>query len=51
MPIFNKKDKLGTYFIWGTHGSRYYFNDLSNRSKKIAYNKALKQGKAIHANK
>ena len=51
MPIFRKTDKLGSYYRFGHHGTKYYYNTMSNRSQKIAYNKALKQNQAIHANK
>ncbi len=50
MPIHNKKDNLGSYYIWGFHGKKYYYNSSSKRSQKIAYNKAVKQAQAAHAN-
>jgi hypothetical protein len=50
MPIHIKKDKLGIYFIWGNHGKKYYFNENSERSKKIAYRKAAKQAQAAYSN-
>lgn len=37
------------YFKWGSTGKKYYYWLDSERSKTIAYNKALKQGRAIHA--
>ena len=49
MPIFKKKDIKGFYYRFGHSGKKYYYN--TSRSQKIAYNKALKQTQAIHANK
>jgi hypothetical protein len=51
MPIICKKDKKGYFFQYGTHGKKYYFNHYSQLSQAKAYLKALKQARAIHANK
>lgn len=51
MPIYCDHDKNGYYFRYGTHGKKYYFNPMSQISIKRAYNKALKQTRAIHVNK
>lgn len=52
MPIHlrfdRNKDKY--YFQWGNQ-KKYYFDHSSQRSAKSAYNKVIKQVKAIYANK
>lgn len=47
MPIFRRHDRYGWYYQYGQHGTRYYFN--SARSERIAWNKCVKQTRAIHA--
>jgi hypothetical protein len=51
MPLHIRFDKTkNKYFIqWGNQ-KKYYFNTKSERSFKIAYNKALAQSRAIYAN-
>jgi hypothetical protein len=51
MPIVLKSDKKGWFFQYGTHGKKYYFNYYSPLSRDKAYLKALKQARAIQANK
>ena len=51
MPIFKKKDIKGSYYRFGHHGKKYYYDTTSSKSQKIAYGKALKQNQAIHATK
>ncbi len=48
MPIYQRKDKYGKYYQFGSRGKKYYFGSCS-KSKKRAYNKALRQGRAIKA--
>ena len=50
MPVYQGNDQKGFFYQWGEHGKRYYFNQNSIRSMKIAHNKALRQGIAAHAN-
>ncbi len=50
MPVRNRRDHNGPYFQWGNHGKKYYYNPLSTRSVNIAAGKALRQGRAAHAN-
>jgi len=49
MPIYEKLDKKGPYFQYGSVGKKYYFLKNSKISRDAAYQKALKQTKAIHA--
>lgn len=42
----------GYYFYqYGMHGKKYYFNPFNNKTRLSAYNKARRQGQAIHARK
>lgn len=47
MPIHERKDKSGKYYQWGERGKKYYFKKEGGKGK--AYDKALKQAKAIYA--
>lgn len=38
-------------FQWGNHGKIYTFKRGSNISMKIAYDKAMRQGRAVEINK
>lgn len=49
MPVQKGNDSNGSYFRWGEHGKKYYFDSNSNRSKQLARKKAEKQGRAIKA--
>lgn len=52
MPIheFHDRESGFNYYCYGNcRHHRYYFNPYSASSKASAYNKALKQAKAIHA--
>ena len=51
MPVMpcRKDNKPG--FKWGHHGFCYTYNPNDSKSKKKARDKALRQGRAIHANK
>lgn len=51
MPIYKRKDSKGPYYQYGSKGAKYYFNSTSERSETIAYNKAVRQTQAIHANR
>jgi hypothetical protein len=46
MPLHNRKDKNGPYFQWGGR-KKYYYKTGSERSKKMARDKAMKQARAI----
>ena len=47
MPVHLGSDSNGKYYQWGTSGKKYYFT--SEKTKKIAKEKATKQGIAIYA--
>jgi len=47
MPLRYGKDSTGYYIKWGNRGHKYYYKKGSERSRKIAKNKALKQARAI----
>jgi len=49
MPIYERLDKKGPYYQYGSKGKKYYFLKSSKISKDAAYHKALKQNNAIHA--
>lgn len=53
MPINLKKDNSENkyYFQYGKTGHKYYSKDLTKSSLKNAYDKCLKQVKAIHSSK
>ncbi len=51
MPIHNRHDKSGYYFIYGNHGKKYYYDPKSPISLNVAYTKALNQLRAAHVNK
>lgn len=48
MPIHERANLKNPYFQYGTTGHKYYYIKGNERSRKIAYNKALKQQKAVH---
>lgn len=51
MPIKIKVNEEGKYYYqWGNHGAKYFFNPNSEKSKDVAYEKAIKQVAAIFAN-
>ncbi len=49
MPIHESKDRDGYYFQWGNHGKKYYYNPYNQKSRAIAYNKSLRQARAIYS--
>lgn len=53
MPIFcGIDDKTRKhYYQWGENGKKYYYSLNSSSSRTRAYNKALKQGRAISISK
>jgi hypothetical protein len=38
-----------TYWQWGEHGKKYYFNKNNLQECNEAHEKAIKQGQAAHA--
>jgi hypothetical protein len=51
MPLHDRSDSNGSYWIWGDHGHKYYYDPKSVRSNTMARNKAAKQGRAIEFSK
>jgi hypothetical protein len=49
MPIYLAYDSKGSFIQWGFNGKKYYFKN--DRERLNAYKNALKQSKAVHANK
>jgi len=49
MPIHQGRDTNGSYFQWGEHGKKYYFDPNDQKSKQDAKQKAVKQAIAIYA--
>lgn len=49
MPIYQGSDRRGHYFQWGSH-KKYYYIPYSQRSKKLAKKKAIKQMLAAYYN-
>lgn len=47
----NGNDQYGPFFRWGYHGKKYYYILYDQRSKNIAFEKASRQGRAIHASR
>lgn len=48
MPVHSGRDNKGTYYQWGNL-KKYYYVPSDIRSKKIAYNYAIRQAHAIYA--
>lgn len=51
MPLKRGVDQYGSYYKYGSTGKKYYYLVHSKHSRKIAYNKAKRQGVAIRINK
>lgn len=49
MPLHNRRDSKGPYFIWGERGKKYYYKANSKLSKSRAKSKAMKQARAIES--
>lgn len=49
MPVERGRDSNGPYYRWGEHGKKYYYEPNNERSRKIAEEKAARQGRAIKA--
>lgn len=48
MPTHKGSDANGPYWQWG-YRKKYYYKEGDSESEKIAYEKAERQGRAIHA--
>jgi hypothetical protein len=51
MPVMTGKDSKGCYAKWGNSGKKYYYKCGSKISLEHAKEKALRQGRAIYANR
>ena len=51
MPIHQDKDLKGFFYQFGLTGKKYYYIPVNPQSKQNAYNKALKQSRAIEYSK
>ncbi len=51
MPVINGRDSSGSYYKWGENGKKYYYISNNSQSRNLAKEKALKQGRAIHASR
>lgn len=51
MPIFRRKDNIGSFYQYGDTGKKYYYITNNKRSRLIAKRKAIKQMRAIHVRK
>lgn len=49
MPVRTDKDSEGCYAQWGEHGAKYHYECGNEEARKIAEDKAYKQGQAIIA--
>ena len=47
MPIHRGRDKHGPYYQFGSTGHKYYYLCAKPASREFAYNKAVRQSKAI----
>lgn len=50
MPVTKHTDSKGSYYIWGTHGKKYYYIPNNKASRELAKQKAYKQAKAAFSN-
>jgi hypothetical protein len=51
MPINRGFDSIGAFYRWGIYGHRYYYIPNNRYSRNLAKEKALRQGRAILANR
>lgn len=51
MPLHQRRDSKGPYYIWGEHGKKYYYISGNARSREIARKKAMRQARAIEWSK
>jgi len=48
MPVIKGQDAMGPWYQWGHHGAKYRYTKKDRMSKRLAYELALRQGRAIH---
>jgi hypothetical protein len=49
MPVDRGQDSKGPYYRWGGSGKKYRYTAGNKRSRKMARDKATKQGQAARA--
>ena len=49
MPAYRGRDSKGPFYRWGQSGKKYYYTAGNKQSRERARQKALRQGRAIHA--
>jgi len=49
MPVHRGNENGKLYYQYGTHGKKYYYKRGDKISRDLARNLALKQQKAVHA--
>ena len=47
MPVTQGFDHNGIFYRWGTQGKKYYYTNTNTSTQLKAYEKALRQGRAI----
>lgn len=50
MPVHRSRDRRGSFYQWGGHGKRYYYQVGNARSRLIARRLAQRQGAAAYSN-
>jgi hypothetical protein len=49
MPVERGKDRIGPFYRWGKHGTKYRYTPNDARSRESAHARATRQGQAAHA--
>jgi len=49
MPVERKADVNGSFYRWGKSGAKYYYTKNNKQSRENAKQKAMRQGRAVHA--
>jgi hypothetical protein len=49
MPVERGRDRIGPYYRWGKHGTKYHYTPSDPRSREDARARASRQGQAAHA--
>jgi hypothetical protein len=50
MPVAKHSENGRQYYQYGDMGSKYYFRRYDRQGEERAYNRAIRQAQAIHAN-
>jgi len=49
MPVQQGRDQNGSYFQWGYHGKKYYYDPRDEVSRREAHESAVRQAYAAYA--